>query len=67
MALSEDQLIIAKAIDLITSVSPAVVARCRREGNLSNPTVRAPDLIRLVDAIEASYPGAIERSREGGG
>jgi hypothetical protein len=63
--LTPDKLIICRAIDLITGVSQAVVDRCRRPSNTSNVTVSARDLVALVDAIEAEYPGLIEKLRSG--
>lgn len=65
--MTEDQLIIAKAIDVIVSASPGVLRRARRARDrdelISRPGVGAYAFADLADAIEKSYPGAIDASR----
>lgn len=63
MALTEDQKIIAIAVDVLASVSKENLAL---RGELMPRTLVNPyDLRRLADAIEARYPGVIDQTREG--
>lgn len=55
---TRDQEIVALAVDLITTVSPDVLARAR-SGNVTRPMVSPRALAALADAIEEEYPGAI--------
>ncbi len=61
MALTEDQQIIAIAVEVLAGVSKATLDR--RDALLPQTLVNPYDLRRLADAIEARYPGAIDDTR----
>lgn len=62
--------LVAAALDLVGGVSPAVLARCRREGSLTNrPMVNPVDLGHLADVLDSIRPGIVnalfENERKG--
>lgn len=61
MALTEDQKIIALAVEVLASVSKATLDR--RDELMSQTLVNPYDLRRLADAIEERYPGVIDETR----
>jgi len=67
-ALTEDQQIIVRAADLITSVSPAVLRGVmKNRGQASRPTMSPRALAELVDAIDRLYPNLIGLTYEDAG
>lgn len=65
MALNDDQLAIARAIDCIVAVNPRRINAARRnKADSSSVGISWVRFVALVDAVEVAYPGAIERARE---
>lgn len=68
--LTDDQRIIAAAVDVVTSVSAQLLDRNMRRliagrRTLAGTVVDPYALLALVQLIETHYPGVIARSREG--
>jgi hypothetical protein len=62
--LTPEQLLAARVIDVALVVAPARIRRARA-GNPDSGSVGIPwpRFLALLDALEAAYPGALERTR----
>jgi hypothetical protein len=63
--LTPEQILAARVIDVALSVTPARVRRAQA-GNPDSSSVGIPwrRFLELLEALEAAYPGALERTRE---
>lgn len=63
--LTPEQILAARVIDVGLAVAPARIRRAR-VGNPDSGSVGIPwrRFLELLDALEAVYPGALDRTRE---